>query len=220
MRSHKVKTPLLWKKKYNYNKFTFSLKDLWHTAGTHWWSVNKQPQNGSIIEDHSRQLISRSVQTDFSSNDLWKREWNDKRRSHAPRMDEIGPFCRPSGSSTPQCCIVTPWKATVKFQWHCEKCWAPEFPRRLLCHHFSALVGGVTVKSQALGDVTILLFIRQANCLVEISEASSGGGCCCRLVRVGSENCQTLFLRVKGNFTTKETRLAARGKTQQQPQQK
>lgn len=84
-------------------------------------------------------------------------------------MDEIDPLCRLSGSSTPQRCIVTPWKATVKFQRRSEKCWAPEFPRRLLCHHSLALVGGVTVKSQALGDVTILLFIRQANCLVEIS---------------------------------------------------
>lgn len=33
-------------------------------------------------------------------------------------------------------CIVTLWKATITFQWCCEKCWALEFLHRLLCHHF------------------------------------------------------------------------------------
>lgn len=43
--------------------------------------------------------------------------------------------------------------------------------------------------------------------------ASCCCSCCCScLVPVRSQNCQTLAFRVKGNFTTKEMRLGARGK--------
>lgn len=80
----------------------------------------------------------------------------------------MDPLRRLSGPSMPRCCIVTPWKATIIFQWRCENAELWSFSADYCVIIFLAAVGGVTVKSQALGDVTILLFIRQANCLVEI----------------------------------------------------